>query len=97
MRYLLLVVLLLAGCAGLQSNPNLSADQLKAMASDKNATVLCSKVVGAFGTVKTVYVVLDQRVISDGTVTTDDECKVGITNLVPQKPAAAPVTPKPAP
>ncbi len=87
----LCMLLLVTGCAGINGGPNMSVDQLKAIASDKNASVVCSTIMGPWGTGKVVVVNMDQRVIDNGGVTVDANCLVGITNA-----KAIPV-PKPAP
>ena len=87
---LLLLVLLVTGCAGINGGPNMSVDQLKAVAADKNASVVCSTIMGPWGTGKVVIVTLDQRVIDTGGVSVDANCLVGITTAkavpVPKEP-----------
>ena len=91
MKYLALVLLLsVSGCAAFQGGPQMNVDQLKAIASDKSATAVCSSVSGPWGTGKVVVVNLDQRVISDGTVVLTPDCQVTMTNAIHDKP----VTPK---
>lgn len=84
----LLAALALAGCAALQG-PNLSVDQLKAMAADKSAAIVCTQIVGAGGAGTVVTVNMDQRVIIDGGITVEPNCKTTITNTTPPKPAPA--------
>lgn len=91
-----IVLLMVSGCAAMGGGPNMNVDQLRAIASDKNASVICSTILGPFGTGKVVVVNLDQRVIMDGSVATDENCKVTITNQIHDKPMV-PATPKPAP
>lgn len=91
MKMLLLCTLLLVtGCAGINGGPNMSVDQLKAIASDKNASVVCSTIMGPWGTGKVVVVNMDQKVIDNGGVNVDANCLVGITN-VKAAPAPKPV------
>jgi len=93
MKYLLLV-LALAGCAQTPQNydpSKMSAEQLKAVAADKNATVSCGKVVAATGTAVVVFVNLDKSAIPvNGSVTVDDACKTTVNLTSPQKAASAP-------
>lgn len=88
-----LVVLGLSGCAGISGGPNMNVDQLKAIAADKNASVVCSTIMGPWGTGKVVVVNLDQRVIDNGGVTVDSNCLVGITTQKAE-PTPKPVVPK---
>ena len=81
---------ILSGCAAFQGGPNMDVAQLKAIASDKSATAVCSTISGPWGTGKVVVVNLDQRVISDGTVVLTPDCQVTMTNAIHDKP----VTPK---
>lgn len=86
MRALLLVPLL-AGCAGLGA-PNMSPEQLSAAAKDKNASVACGTGTGPWGKVNTVYVNVDKASVTNGTVSVDAECKISITTA--NAPAKAP-------
>ena len=81
---LVMIVLSLTGCAGISGGPNMNVDQLKAVAADKNASVVCSTIMGPWGTGKVVIVNLDQRVIDTGGVTVDANCLVGITTTKAQ-------------
>lgn len=81
-RLELALVGLLLSCSGCASmwQPKLDADQLKAMAADKNAGVTCATVTGMYGTVKYATVNLDKSVIPNGSVTVDGEkCSATIT------------------
>jgi starvation-inducible outer membrane lipoprotein len=93
MKYALLV-LFLAGCAQVPQNydpSKMSAEQLKAIASDKNATVSCAKVVGTGGTGVVVFVTLDKSTIpANGAVVVDAECKTTVTLTASPKAASAP-------
>lgn len=72
-------VLLCAGCASMWQ-PKMDADQLKALAADKNAGVSCATVTGMYGTVKYATVNLDKSVIPNGSITLDGEkCSATIT------------------
>lgn len=89
-----LAVFALAGCAGLGGNNSLSAEQMKAMASDKNANAFCGVATGPWGKVITTYVVVDKAVLSDGGFSVDDQCKVQlITNRAPPRPTNPTIAP----
>jgi hypothetical protein len=77
----LLVVLFMTGCATLPADPaSMSADQIKALALDKNASVACTVINSPYGRGVATFVNLDRAVIAHGTVSVDAECKVTITN-----------------
>ena len=80
---LLIASALAAGCA----SPGLSADQLKAAASDKNASAVCSKITTMGGNGTVVSVNLDKTVIPNGSVTVTGDCVVTITTEQSPKPA----------
>lgn len=82
---LLLAVSLVAGCAAMSGGPHMSVDELKAMAQDKNAGVICSTIMGPWGTGKVVAINLDQGVVRNGSISVDANCLVGITNTAPPK------------
>ena len=90
----LIVLSMVTGCASLAPQPNMDVAQLKAAAADKNASVVCSTIMGPWGTGKVVIVNLDQRVIDTGGVTVDANCLIGITTTKvlppPRTPAAQP-------
>jgi hypothetical protein len=89
MRALIVVVAFaLAGCQSI--SPSMSAEQLKAISADKNASVVCSKFVTAAGTGTVVVVNLDQSVIKTGTVTSSADCVVAITTEAPPPKHVAP-------
>lgn len=91
MKSLLLSVLLLAGCQTM-GNQGLTADQLKAVAADKNFSAVCSTMVGPWGSGKVVYVNVDRTVVVNGQVTVSPDCVVTMSNEATVK---AVVTPKP--
>lgn len=83
MRRLAILVLsmALAACSGITTPINLqnmSAEQIKAAASDRSSVGTCSQVVGPWGTARIVYVQLDKGVSYDGEVTVNNECTVTI-------------------
>lgn len=71
----------LPACAGLGGigQTSMSAEQLKAAASDKNASAVCATGTGPWGKVNSVYVNVDRSSIVNGTVSVDAECKVSVT------------------
>ena len=92
-RFLILMPLLflMVACAGvLPADPaNMSPDQLKAAAKDKNAAVACSNGKTAAGNVTMVYVNLDQAVRLGSTATVEADCKTTITTTSQPAPAAS--------
>ena len=81
---MLILLLVTAGCANLTgSGTQLSAEQMKAMANDKNATAFCGIASGPWGKVITSYVVVDNKVIMDGGFSVDETCKVQFQNAKP--------------
>lgn len=93
-----LVLALTAGCASM-SAPNMTAEQLRAAAADKNFAAACSTVTGVWGTGRVVYVNVDRTVVTNGAISVDPNCVVTMSNSpVPKaEPAsvATPATPKP--
>lgn len=79
------LIALLAGCAGITPNGNMSPEQLAAAAKDKSASVACGTGTGPWGKVNTVYVNVDKASVTNGIVTVDAECKVSVSTA--QKPA----------
>jgi hypothetical protein len=76
----LLLIPLLAGCAGLGGSPNMSPEQLSAAAKDKNASVACGTGSGPWGKVNTVYVNVDKASLTGAaSVSVDTDCKVTVT------------------
>lgn len=70
---------LAASCAGIGA-PNMSPEQLKAAAADKNASVACGTGTGPWGKVNTVYVNVDRASLAGvGSVTVNAECQVQVT------------------
>lgn len=76
---LMFVLLMLAGCSTM-GNQQMSADQLKAAAADKNFSAVCSNVVGPWGTGKFVYVNVDRTVVANGAISVDANCLVTMSN-----------------
>ncbi len=91
------VLVSMAGCQSLmQPSTEMSASQMKELVKDKNASVICASVIGAWGTAKTVVINLDQNAIKDGGISIDGEkgCTASITSMAPVKPVLpAPPTP----
>lgn len=80
--FLLVLVGMVAGCQAFVPQPNMNADQLKALASDKNASAICSTILGPWGTGKLVVVNLDETRIN-GTVVVNPDCTITATTTVP--------------
>ncbi len=80
------------GCAG---NPNLSAEQLKEMAKDKNFTAYCLNVAGVAGVGKTVYANVDRTVVVNGTISVSPDCTITMSNEATVKPAPNVAAPRP--
>jgi ABC-type Fe3+-hydroxamate transport system substrate-binding protein len=74
----ILVAFALSACA--TSNSQMSADQLKAVAADKNFSAVCSNITGVWGTGKFVYVNVDRSVVANGTIAVDTNCLVTMSN-----------------
>ena len=83
--------LCLTSCANLPADPaKMSAEQLKAAAKDKNASVACSSGKTAAGNVTLVYVNLDQAIRLGSTATVEADCKTVITTTSSAPAASAP-------
>lgn len=95
----LLVLPFLAGCALFGTNPNLTPEQLKAIANDNKNSVVCMTYVTAAGMGKAVVVNIDETRNIDGAVTVDGNCdKMSVTTstkLPPPKPASISIPPAP--
>jgi hypothetical protein len=78
-----LILIGISGCGTLGTGQNLSAEQMKAMQSDKNANAFCGVASGPWGKVITTYVVVDQKVIQEGGFSVDESCKVMFNNAAP--------------
>lgn len=99
----ILATIALSACA---SQSQMSADQLKAIAADKNFSAVCSNLMGPYGTGKFVYVNVDRSVVANGTIAVDANCNITMANestaaaikagAVLPVPAAVPISP-PAP
>jgi starvation-inducible outer membrane lipoprotein len=92
---LLALVLLLAGCTTLPADPsNMTPEQLKAIAIDKNVTGSCVIARNMTGTVAMVFVNLDKTSIKSGSliVKPGSDCETTITSeqsIVPAAKAAS--------
>ncbi len=86
---MLFVLLLLAlpGCTSLGA-PNLTADQLNAMAKDKNFTAFCLTGAGPTGTGKAVYANVDKSVVVNGAITVAPDCSITMSNEATPKAVA---------
>src|SRR6266436_2538136 len=83
---------LISGCAT-PGQSTMSADQLRALASDKNFSAVCSTIMGPWGTGKFVYVNVDKTVVVNGAISVDDKCLVTMTNEATVKPSPLVSTP----
>jgi uncharacterized protein (UPF0333 family) len=87
-RTVMILASLLAACGTtIPADPSkMSAEQLKAWATDKNANVACTSGKTAAGNVVATYVVLDKGVINTAgaQVTVDQECRVTIGSPAPK-------------
>jgi hypothetical protein len=74
-----LAAILLAGCAstGVQ---NMTAEQLKALAQDKNFSAVCSSVTGIWGNARFVYTNVDKGTVPNGAISVDANCLVTMSN-----------------
>jgi starvation-inducible outer membrane lipoprotein len=89
----LAALVLVAGCTTIPANPaDMSPEQLKAIAIDKNLTGSCVIARNLSGTVAMVFVNLDKTAIKSGSMTVEPgaDCKTTIYADPPGKPASAP-------
>jgi len=91
----LTIAVLFAGCSAMQPSSNMTAEQITAAGKDKNAMVVCSKIVGMWGTAENITITLDQNSIKDGGITADNKggCNAAISSAAPPRPAVI-VAPK---
>jgi hypothetical protein len=85
---LLLLLLCLPGCQALGFapqgyDPQLTANQIKAIASDRSAGIVCSLVPTPWGVAKVLTVNVDQRVIDNGGVTVSPDCTITFATAKP--------------
>lgn len=80
MKILLATLVLLAGCNTLPGDPaNMTAEQIKANAKDRNSTAACVSGKTAAGNVTTIYINADQGVRLGSTVNIKADCETTIT------------------
>lgn len=87
MRYLLILPLLLTGCATLGANPqHMTPEQIREWVKDKSGMVGCTSVSTPYkGTV--VLLNVDKGMVMNGVLTIKDGCEVTYTNQAsPPKP-----------
>lgn len=73
----------LTGCAAFPIDyASMTAEQIRAAVSDKNANVGCSTVNSPYGRGVVTLLTLDKGAMPNGKVTVDDQCKVTIENSV---------------
>lgn len=77
---MLLVTLALVGCAAVSPNP-LTPEQLKAINSDKNITVVCNKVDTLTTDVTNIYAIIDKSTISSGSINVNNDCSIQVISL----------------
>jgi hypothetical protein len=76
----LATILMVTGCAstGVQ---NMTAEQLKAFAADKNFSAVCSNVTSRWwGMAHFLYANVDKGMVPNGTITVDANCLVTMSN-----------------
>jgi len=81
----------LAGCAS-NSYQGMTAEQISALASMKDANVNCVVLTTPWGTSRTVFVNVDSSVIDSGGVTATPDCAVTFSNAAPAKPGTVTTT-----
>jgi len=91
MRTLLAIAgaMVLAGCA--QNPASMSADQLNALAKDKNASLTCSKVIAAGVTATLVLVNVDEIARVNGSASVTADCLATITTVGTPPTTSVPV------
>jgi len=76
------LALAVAGCANNPTLPvnyeQMTADQLKQIVADKNASAACAVVNGPWGKGVVTYVLLDKATFVSGSVTVNNDCSVSI-------------------
>lgn len=70
---------LCAGCATPQNTLGLTAEQLSAIAKDKNVNVFCSAINTTFTSGTVVSLVIDRGIITNGTLDVGKDCAVTFT------------------
>jgi ABC-type Fe3+-hydroxamate transport system substrate-binding protein len=76
---MVLLAVLLTGCAT-TGGQDMSAEQLRAVAADKNFSAVCSTVTGLWGQGKFVFVNIDKSVVVNGAISVDANCLVTMSN-----------------
>jgi hypothetical protein len=78
-----LLLLALAGCMSTPTLPidyrAMSAEQLKALSSDRNAIASCSLIRGPWGSGVVTYIMLDKAAVIAGSITIGSDCVATIT------------------
>jgi len=72
------VAVLLAGCSTMQPQPP-DLSSIQAAVNNPNGSVICTTVIGPWGTAKIVAVTLDKGVVKTGGVSVDANCTVNLT------------------
>lgn len=88
MKFVLLALFLLAGCAGMPNSydpTKLTAEQLTAM---EGSTLTCTTFQGTSGVGMVVYINMSKAAAISGTATIDTGCKTSTTIVGPAAPAS---------
>lgn len=76
---ILLLCVAISSCASF-GGADMSAEQLKALSSDKNFTAVCSTITGLGGQGKFVYTNVDRTVVVNGAITVAPDCSITMSN-----------------
>lgn len=87
MKYSILGVLLLSGCAGMMGN--MSPEQLTAMAKEKNSSVACSDYTGTGGKFSVIFV-NQERIAGNAGGEANVKCAAGEVNFKDSGKVVAP-------
>lgn len=80
MRGLIAVLAALLSSCATTGGQEMTAEQLRAVAADKNFSAVCSTVAGIWGTGKFVFVNIDKSVVVNGAISVDANCLVNMSN-----------------
>jgi starvation-inducible outer membrane lipoprotein len=90
--------LLLAACTTLPGGidyTKMTAEQIKAIGSDKSISAACTTANSVYGRVVTVTMTVDRGTVVNGGVTVDDACKIDVRNTTPPPPSVVKAGPGP--
>lgn len=75
------IIATVSGCAQIPIGATeMSAEQLTAIAKDKNTLAKCYRIPTPYGTISAIVVLVDKGAQPNGTVQIDPDCKTIITN-----------------